>query len=495
MQRPSDDGYLARHREWEDLIVARGNIAWWNGCTTPFMSAWCIFQRYCRLNGTNGAELREPANVHDLMGHQHGSSLRNFLYPECWVPAPRGIDRDHDGSAFAEFLTRMRGAGLTHFVGGWVGAIAESESVRQCAVCSAVGYHSIFAQVSGFTRCPIHDMPYATTCRMCGAPLPCYRLERELHPCMCRSCKTPFLSLDNAGCLTVPDTFRQSEARAWGSFSEWLCRVRDNALSATSVQFPCRTEESEPSQVQSRYLWVLNEVEPLPDGLKPFLDSPPKAMRVTRIRAPACEQHEGVEQLAGSAADERRRVFASIRRHIVRRYLASHRRCLRSVRGHFLVNTMIDGRKEPVMWQDDCYTTEALLFWERSLRQSRGRGSNPPDAEMYICWGVDRDIRVWAHQVLAAFYERFVAVRLWWRLDDRRRSEGKSAYWRSEETYDIDARLDAQDARLFFASVTFRLRSGVCVLVGRGPLEGLGRHSASTCDVIAGGSMSAPSTV
>lgn len=52
-----------------------------------------------------------------------------------------------------------------------------SPYLRSCPVCSALGFHSIFHQITSITRCPIHHINLeVATCRACGS--------HELYDCM-----------------------------------------------------------------------------------------------------------------------------------------------------------------------------------------------------------------------------------------------------------------------------------------------------------------------
>lgn len=476
--------YRHRHAAWTEFITSGGHVAWFDGYVTPYMSAWCMYQRYCRLNVTTGSELLEPVNPRDCW-EQPPRPRRSFLEPETWLPAPRRRDHVHDGRAFTGVLTSLRGAGLTHWAGQLTFTLADDDHIRLCPTCRTLGYQSAFAQIAGVARCPIHGLPYQTTCSQCGEPLPPFCFERRSKPTRCSHCQT-FLLAPDQDIQELPLRFRQRECEAWSSLAAWLEALSGIVASRSSLVFPRRIEIGEPRIPQSRILWVLDAVRPLPYGLRPYLAEAPTTLRVMHIHGIKIPWKEGKDApLTGAAAADRRRVLASIRHHVLRRYLHGHRMCLHAARRWLFIMSAENGIRYAPRLQDGCYTAQAFLYWICATKY-RARHRSPSNLDpANILWpsAANSDLRVWAHQVLAAFHERFVAMRLAYHLEADVSSPHARMATSDPDVRDVTERLEFQDGGLYMASSVISLKDGETVVIGRGAHPELGGRSCPNCRV------------
>lgn len=469
----SDARFRQRYQTWTEFITSRGHIAWSDAYTTPRMSAWCIHQRYCRLNLVTGRELIEPMTL-QMRASQPRDHRRSFLQPENWLPAPRRMNRSHDGSTFAGVLTALRGAGLTRWAGPWTFAIADDDSVRLCLVCRALGYQSIFAQITGIARCPIHGSPYQSTCDHCGGALPPFRFELHGQPTKCGRCGTFLLGPDE-GPQEFSLQFRQRENDALSSFAAWLECVQRTIADISPGRFPRRAEEDEPPASQSRFL---HAIVPLPHDLQPYLIVRPATIRSTRIDGTQVSKTpKAIEALNRTMAADRRQVFASIRRYILRRYLYGHRECLRRARNFIFVMNAGYGIRYALREEGGCHTAQAYVYWVRSFRSS----SRAQEAAILMPSPANSDIRVWAHEVLDAFHERFIAMRLSYRLEFPERARRRVMSSLDPEVCDVLERLELQDGALDAANVVISLWNQDTVVIGRGPHPELAGTSCTTC--------------
>lgn len=99
--------------------------------------------------------------------------------------------------------------------------------------------------------------------------------------------------------------------------------------------------------------------------------------------------------------------------------------------------------------------------------RDNARRCNPPVLEMYSPSAENSDLRLWAHRVLCAFHERFIAMRLSYLLDERYEAKKKTMWASNQDVADFDERLALEDANLHFGSAFIRTSDEEVIVIGR----------------------------
>ena len=157
-----------RHADWSNRMLAGGRVAWSDAFGSAYTSAWCLFEIYCQLNLTNGTELIEPSDPSKPIGLWAPPDTRSFL--KCgWLQIPpEKVGPTNYEPALHKFLHRWHRASPEAFLSPWLEEVADDSYVRICPSCSELAYQSVFDQLLGLERCPIHGAPYLTSCPGCS---------------------------------------------------------------------------------------------------------------------------------------------------------------------------------------------------------------------------------------------------------------------------------------------------------------------------------------
>src|SRR5262249_26937503 len=147
--------------------------------------------------------------------------------------------------------------------------------------------------------------PYRTQCMQCGRGTPPYRYDLTGDPFYCRWCGTPYLPLSDRSVLELTPQFREAELRAWSGFARWWGRFGNVVEIASCGGFPRRTEDAEPLARQTRSLWVLNEIVPVPRSIRACMVP---RLPLVRVRVPRelTDAPKRPDPLTGDAAAERK---------------------------------------------------------------------------------------------------------------------------------------------------------------------------------------------
>ena len=473
--------FFERHETWNRLVTARGHIGWSRHYVSPFMSAWCIHQQYCHVNQVSGAELLEPFDMQDVSSRMKNPRLtKSFLATDTWMPQMSALGQA-EGSAFGELLKAIHGASLKCRVGAWLRQVADDSQIRLCSMCREKGYQSIFDQVLGLDRCPIHGERYLTECLHCGSALPSYSFERTRDGLACGQCKAYLMPFSDRALVNISASDRADQERAWAPFAAWCRRVSQLTSNSSIPGFPYRTEETESVPPPVRFLWVLDAIEPLPKEIHKCVTPRITSLRHVRISMRAHGAEDSASHhlpLDDEAARERRAVYKSIARHLRRRYLVGHGECLLRMERDFFVMNFGDGKFASRL-VDGCHVAQAYLYWCYSLCRNHAPRGHRPILEMFLPSAMGSDIRVWAHQILSAFCERFAAMRIAYRMEAD--ASSKCLFAGQEGVRDVIERLELSDAQLRLGSIVIETPSADVVVVGRGPLPDLIAPSCSTC--------------
>lgn len=477
--------YSERHQEWEQLIAARGHQGWSRRYVSPFMSAWCIHQQYCHVNQVDGKELLEPHDTRNSAWFWNPLRPKSYLSTDTWLPPLSAID-ENAGSAFRDFLMAIHAASLKQTVGNWLWLVADDNQIRLCPSCREEGYQSIFDQVLGLERCPIHGKRYLTQCPHCGSQLPTYCFERMRDALVCERCNAYLMPFFDRTVLDISANDRSRQEKAWAPFAAWWRCVSQFAPEAMYPHFPYRTEETELVPPPVRFLWVLNAIEPIPKGFLAHVSPRIQSLRHTRlpVRAENAEVSAfPADPLSDGVVAERKAVFNSVARHLRRHYLFGHRECLRQMERSFFV--MSDGARRYAQRRvDGCHLAQAYLFWRYSLRRKPSRYRAVQLSEIYLPSEFDNDIRLWAHRVLSAFHERFAAMRISYQMEAEARASGTCLFHSQDGVADFVERLNLEDARFRVSGIVVKTSAVEVVFVGRGPLPELNLPSCPTCRVL-----------
>lgn len=177
------------------------NAVWGRGWVAPYESTYNLLQKLAWANLTSPAQ---------ICGEIFGVGLRPMwtahghprsLLSSQWMNAASGI-------ASSQFPV-IAGT-LTHFAGAWAVYLGDDRHFRFCQGCLERGYHSVFFQVLGLLRCPIHAEPLLDDCRSCHAPTGPFALCSDSFdwPFHCASCLKPYATRFSPATFRADSHFR-----------------------------------------------------------------------------------------------------------------------------------------------------------------------------------------------------------------------------------------------------------------------------------------------
>ncbi|WP_457306783.1 hypothetical protein [Polaromonas sp. P5_E6] len=314
-----------------------------------------------------------------------------------------------------------------------IASLSLDRCVRYCPACLSVGIHYAEFQIASLGRCPVHGDTLLSNCRSCGAMTPRYAATTEtfFSPYRCVECGL-YLAGDFDISSLAGSGSRGPSASHLGlqrleKLREWL---------RMTAAHPLRWSEGE--------RWLLNELEIDPASQQrkimfecvcQALGAPDLGFEVfdgaERYQFHKIEDARGDEtpklpkRTSDQAAFERVKAYKAIRRHIFRKYLKPHQKCLRSPSGGATfgwlnLSSLPDARL--------CVWAQAWMLWRsrfetRFNRACLLRSSGPGDWERDYAGGVwDGSLTdsEWPALVWFSFHASFRAVCAWvesrWRL-------------------------------------------------------------------------------
>lgn len=264
--------------------------------------------------------------THLLLGEPSGPHGRTLLTPR-WMIGARGRP------TWLGHLVRR--GGLDMASPGWAAVVASDEHLRYCKACITEGYQSVYCQIDGLRRCPVHGLSLLDVCTACGAPTTRYALTGSTmaYPYHCSACGEPL------GEWPWSPTAQRTSAsliRKWiapyHAIKRWMSNVERLELSWPSLMSWQCSNEGQQGDVERRIavFEVLRQLVPL--ALTGGCIREPAiaiSMNFYHAKAPATL----VQFRQGGLSPEwdvRRDAYIAIRRHISRMLMRRHRACLRN---------------------------------------------------------------------------------------------------------------------------------------------------------------------
>lgn len=485
-----------RHRHWESTLARPGRVIWSNESVSRWISGWCLMHHLTHANGLRPRELIEPLQPGRSWDHLRERG-RSFLRMG-WLPSAPLVGYGPEPALLAP-LEAIRRCIPERFLGPWTYAISTAKRLRLCHGCCTEGYHSIFHQIVGVARCPIHDQAIVTTCCRCGYGTPEFSVASAVNPFRCSNCRAPLLLMPSS-VLCRSEDFKRTEASAWNRFAGWLERIVATVTPEVRGAPFVLDSSGEPVR-EAQFLWILNEVIPLPREVLWFLVPPVVKYRTINVAyrdtAPVDDddlsqrEHEGGHEernLDGVDVDyhaliaERTPVWKSIARHLRRHHLREHRHCREMARYWFRVVDFGPEAGFAELWIDGCAVAQAYQWWVTSLRRRVARFRPRPYA---IHDAEDTPIRRWGHRLLSAFYARVETTRASIEALRRERDAGKSMELCTLHLID---RLDLRILGFNYGSTVVSLTSGPSdvrgtheIVIGLPAPPDMERASCPTC--------------
>jgi hypothetical protein len=154
----------------------------WEG---PFESALSLVWKLSMANslGVNGlADLFRRTMPNSLT---HGPHPRSLLFNH-WI--------DENPEVPQYFRRLVLDHGLPDLSMDEIKRVAGDEHIRYCPRCMDACYHSVFFQIDGLRRCPIHREALLDRCHRCGQKTGRYAVTKETigHPYRCHHCHEPY---------------------------------------------------------------------------------------------------------------------------------------------------------------------------------------------------------------------------------------------------------------------------------------------------------------
>ena len=314
-----------------------------------------------------------------------------------------------------------------------IASLSLDSCVRYCPACLSEGIHYAEFQIASLGRCPVHGEALLSNCRSCYAMTPRYAATTEtfFSPYRCVKC-----GLYLAGDFDIASL---AGSRSRGSSTNLLCLQRIEKLREW-----LRLTGSHPLRWSDGEIWPLTEleIEPPSQRRKIMFECVCRAFGTPDLGLKAFDgaeryQFHKIDDARGDntprrpkrtsdqVAFERVKVYKAIRRHIFRKYLKPHQKCLRKPSGGATFgwldrNSLPDARL--------CVWSQAWMLW-RSRFETRFtqacllRSSGPGDwKDAYAggIWDGSLDDSEWPALVWFSFHASFRTVCAWvdsrWRL-------------------------------------------------------------------------------
>lgn len=243
-------------------------------------------------------------------------------------------------------------------------SVRQKVSIKHCPDCLLKGYHSVFFYLKFITHCPWHQKGLIF-CRTCSEAMSLARLTPKKHKDIddvSFSLKLPcghfFFDSRLGYDLGYHDSSFNNTVCAYSSeILNWLKRVAYCGEAASSF-INCLYEGNDQNELGYKYC---TEICSSKIGLAPWRGAVRLSCKKILFAPQNCERLDEISPLS---------VLKSIRRYIYRKYLRSHRKCLRTL--------MVMDRKELhcLDVKCACAASSAMLGWMYTLGYAPG---NKPD--------------------------------------------------------------------------------------------------------------------
>lgn len=384
-----------RKSKYADNDLNRAPGMWCVGWAWPYESAFGLLQKFAWVNALSCCQIAR----HALFADYHWSYGSTELVLGDWITRRHRAGRLPDGFPLREGL-------LSHYAWFWSERLGSTEAVRFCPVCLDSGYHSIFHQLSGIERCPIHDQMLLENCRHCGRATGTFSLRRgdSKTPFQCMYCEQPLSNNFDPNLWVATEDMHVLVKDCMNPIVVWLADLElryppTNLHEAPLKQLNCLTtgywdSDSATMFDVARQLVVLR----LPEYYLHKLKRPVRYVRVKRHPA-SSGAATPLQQIS-----DRTKIYKAIRRYLVRTFLGNHRYCL----SHAAQTTRVErvyGQLVVVPDVAACPVAGALVHWSLGsapkLESEFQNGGNELGLPRRL-YGDEHSL--WAQLLLAKFY-------------------------------------------------------------------------------------------
>ncbi len=397
---------------------------WQDEWSSPGESLYSALLKLAMVNTLQAAELlRRVFNA----PMSHGSSLaihRRSLLETGWTAR-------YAADPTLQYIGTLCRHSLTP-VSLQIAALSLDKCVRYCPACLSEGIHYPEFQIASLTRCPIHGQAILSSCRSCNAPTPRYAVTTAtfLSPYRCVECGLYLADEFDIASLSRLQMRGFSANRhllqPLDKLREWLHKASNHSLRWSEGERWHLTElEAEPaSQTRKIMFDCFCRSVGTPDLDSQILDVDKRyqAYRFFEVRSETVPRPMKVSE---ESAIARVKAYKAIRRHIFRKYLKPHHKCLFKLGGGASFG-WIDGISLPDARL--CVWGQAWMLWrarfETRFRQECSlRSSGPGDWQGAYAGGIwDNSMTEseWPVLVWLSFHACFRTVCAWvdsrWRL-------------------------------------------------------------------------------
>lgn len=287
---------------------------------------------------------------------------------------------------------------------GWL--LINSREFRFCPSCLDIGFHSIFYQLDGIARCPIHFENLIIFCIHCAAPVTIMNLLNRrtcVGPFECPSCKQSISHKNDPNEWSTAEAKRTLVHDRLEPVARWLRAL--NSFSVTTdlkPRFPQTTmlgtwKEHSAAVTFTKFARQLVEIG-LPTACLAESYAPIVYTRLI-LNSRGNKDPNDAEICLRRAA-----LFKSIRRYVLRTYLQRHRRCISNAAQ--CIGTVYYSH-EPLTthFAANCVLAGAYVQWLKRYRWNPGKRSMwtaPPP--YFFFTGIEKEDSIWAWNALCDFY-------------------------------------------------------------------------------------------
>jgi hypothetical protein len=287
-------------------------LTWRNQGPAPFESASNVFLKVMSLNWLTFSELcaliqREGTMPHCLPWAFTYGNWVDFLRYSSLLR----VDQSRLKDGFLDWL-------------GFDSPKGASIGIRHCPECLGLNYHCSLFNLAILTECPWHGCPLRERCYTCAMRLELMH-EWDARPC-CR-CGNDWRYLYECPDVNrVPSELANQIDSYCRRLVGWWAYVRQNAhgdfplLSPIIELFSARREFNEQRDLA---FYLAEKIAPFPVPWRHSVR--PTAARIVRL------ERSGKVEFTPEHRKERMQEFRSVRRHIFKRFVKSHHRCLREI--------------------------------------------------------------------------------------------------------------------------------------------------------------------
>lgn len=374
-------------------IRLRGTGAWCSRWSCRYESAYGRLQKFAWANCLDASYLWN--SVFHLQCGSHWDSKE--LLHGSWIKQER--------LRLPSSLTIFDGF-LTYYGATWGKRLASARQFRFCRSCLDDGFHSIFYQIDGILRCPVHHESLTSQCAQCGHASGTLSLQPSgpLVPFTCPLCGKPF------GHKLDPTRWDHSTSRraricsALDPIARWLSELERRFLLPGDLEPPLAqlqyAEEYSGDSSEVTFAALAHYLVPLrlPKSYRHKLIRPLRFGRVM-LKRMSDDRRSPRERVLS-----RRAVFKAIRRYLIRAYVRNHRRCLAHAR-HAVRVQGIGGMYIVMHDGASCPLAGALTDWilQHSWHSYQAMAQAEPPTYHWHSPASGNDV-LWAHELLADFF-------------------------------------------------------------------------------------------